>query len=926
MGDGIVGGISHDRRSPRLAVVAALSVLAGLGLTMVLAGLFTARPSNAAPITAPSSSETVSGSGYTVAASDGGIFTFGNARFYGSMGGHMLNAPIVGVASTSDGGGYWEVARDGGIFNFGDAAFAGSMGGQSLNRPIVGLASTPDGGGYWEVASDGGIFSFGDASFFGSMGGHPLNQPIVAMATTPDGAGYWEVASDGGIFSFGDAGFFGSMGGHPLNQPIVGIASTPDGGGYWEVASDGGIFNFGDAKFYGSMGDHVLNQPIVSVTAGPDGAGYWEVAKDGGVFSFGAAPAENSLPGLGISVDDVVGIALPAASPVPPKPALSSVSPASGPEAGGNTVTLMGSGFVSPATVSFGGVPATAVTVTGSTTITATAPAGTGTADVSVATALGSSTLTGAYAYEPVPTVASLSPAVGPSAGGTAVTITGTGFTPDAAVQFGTVPASSVTVSSATSLTAVSPAGTAGTVDVTVTTAGGTSATTNADAYSYADVPTITSVSPDAGSTSGGTSVDITGTGFTQDADVHFGSIEATGVTVIDSTSLTAFAPTSQAGTVDITVTTPGGTSALSSADQYTFADVPTVVSISPSAGPVAGGTVVTVTGSNFVAGDTSVQFGATSAGVIVASDTSLTAVSPAASAGVVDITVTTPGGTSATSSADQFTYDEPLSITPTDSTYTEVGVNYSQANPASGGFGTDTYSVASGAVPAGTTIDTATGTVSGTPTTSGAFSYTVQVTDQAADTATTTTVTGTIAPALGLAATPSTGSEVGVAYSQTNDASGGTAPYVYSVSAGTVPAGTTLNASTGTVSGMPTAAGPFSYTVTATDADGATAIASSSGVVDAQLTLTPFNSLSPQQDGPYVQTNTAAGGDGPYTFSVVAGALPSGTSLDTSTGTVSGTTDTQGFFSYTIQVTDQQGATVTAQTSGVVQPNLSQA
>ena len=88
---------------------------------------------------------------------------------------------------SAGGNGYWEVASDGGIFSFGDAAFHGSMGGTPLNAPIVGMAATPDGNGYWEVASDGGIFSFGDAAFHGSMGGTPLNAPIVGMAATPDG-------------------------------------------------------------------------------------------------------------------------------------------------------------------------------------------------------------------------------------------------------------------------------------------------------------------------------------------------------------------------------------------------------------------------------------------------------------------------------------------------------------------------------------------------------------------------------------------------------------------------------------------------------------------------------------------------------------------------------------------------------------------
>ena len=206
--------------------------------------------------------------GYWETASDGGIFSFGHAGFYGSTGSMALNRPIVGMASTPDGGGYWLVASDGGIFSFGDASFHGSTGSMVLNRPIVGMASTPDGGGYWLVASDGGIFSFGDASFHGSAGALALRRPIVGMTSTHDGGGYWLVASDGGVFSFGDAPFFGSMGGKALNAPIVGTADTPDGGGYWEFAADGAVFSFGDAQFLGSMGGKALNAPVVG--AAPD--------------------------------------------------------------------------------------------------------------------------------------------------------------------------------------------------------------------------------------------------------------------------------------------------------------------------------------------------------------------------------------------------------------------------------------------------------------------------------------------------------------------------------------------------------------------------------------------------------------------------------------------------------------------------------
>ena len=240
---------------------------------------------------------TPDGQGYWLVASDGGVFDYGDAGFYGSTGSIQLNKPIVGMAATPDGKGYWLVASDGGIFNYGDAGFYGSAGSIHLNKPIVGMAATPDGKGYWLVASDGGVFNYGDAGFYGSAGSIHLNKPIVGMAATPDGKGYWLVASDGGIFNYGDAGFYGSTGSIQLNKPIVGMAATPDGKGYWLAASDGGVFNYGDAGFYGSAGSIRLNKPIVGMAATPDGKGYWLVASDGGVFNYGDALFYGSMAG-----------------------------------------------------------------------------------------------------------------------------------------------------------------------------------------------------------------------------------------------------------------------------------------------------------------------------------------------------------------------------------------------------------------------------------------------------------------------------------------------------------------------------------------------------------------------------------------------------------------------------------------------------
>jgi hypothetical protein len=119
-------------------------------------------------------------------ASDGGVFTFGDARFYGSTGDVRLNKPIVGMASTPSGNGYWLVASDGGIFTFGNAAFHGSTGNVNLVAPIVGMATDQQTGGYWLAAADGGLFTF-DAPFLGSAGAQAIRAPIIAMLSTEHG-------------------------------------------------------------------------------------------------------------------------------------------------------------------------------------------------------------------------------------------------------------------------------------------------------------------------------------------------------------------------------------------------------------------------------------------------------------------------------------------------------------------------------------------------------------------------------------------------------------------------------------------------------------------------------------------------------------------------------------------------------------------
>ena len=266
----------------------------------------------------------------------------------------------------------------------------------------------------------------------------------------------------------------------------------------------------------------------------------------------------------------------------------------------------------------------------------------------------------GAYEYGAaalIPTIVGISPTNGLTSGGTSVILTGINFTGTSAVKFGATNATSYTVNSDTQITATSPAGSGGTVDITVTTPGGTSATSSSDQYTYIAPPTITGISPISGPITGGTTVIITGTNLTTATAVKFGATNAASYTVNSATQVTATSPAGSAGTIHLAVTTAGGTSATGSSDQFTYFATPTITGISPTSGLTAGGTSIVVTGTNLT-GATAVKFGAANAAsYTVNSAIQITATSPAGSVGLVDITVTTPGGTSATGASDQFTY-----------------------------------------------------------------------------------------------------------------------------------------------------------------------------------------------------------------------------------------------------------------------------
>jgi hypothetical protein len=547
------------------------------------------------------------------------------------------------------------------------------------------------------------------------------------------------------------------------------------------------------------------------------------------------------------------------------------------------------------------------------------------------------------------PVVTAVSPASGPAAGGTNVTITGTNLTGATGVSFGATAATNVVVNGAgTQVTATSPTGT-GTVDVTVTTAaGGQSATSAADDFTYIPAPVVSSISPASGPAAGGTNVTITGTNLTGATAVDFGTGNAATNVVVNGagTQVTATSPTGT-GTPDVQVTTPGGQSATSANDKFTYIPAPGASSISPASGPAAGGTSVTITGTNLT-GASAVDFGAGNAATtfsVNGAGTSITATSPTGT-GTVSVTVTTPGGTV---TAGQFTYipaPTASSISPTAgglSGGTTVTINGSNLTGAVVDFGTGNAATNVQVNGAGTqvtaTSPAGTGTVSvtvttpgGGPVTAGQFTYTANptvssisptagpVTGGTSVTITGSNLTGASAVDFGTgnAATNVQVNGAGTQVTATSPAgTAGTVDVTVTTAAGTsgtspadqftygVVLGTVTNASTsapvaGAVVSMCKLASTACVPYATTGADGRYGIATSSTLLPGSyymMASPPTGSgLYPQDQGPVTVTTT---GMATVNFALSATQLPASGVTITYTSPVTGAaspagTDTQ--------------------------------
>lgn len=360
-----------------------------------------------------------------------------------------------------------------------------------------------------------------------------------------------------------------------------------------------------------------------------------------------------------------------------------------------------------------------------------------------------------------------------------------------------------------------------GAINATIADGAGQGTIQNDDA-----TPVLASIAPASGPASGGTSVTLTGSELTDATGVRFGATPARNFTVNSATSITATAPAGS-GVVDVTVTTPSGTTATTAATRFTFIDAPVATGVSLTAPYNDGtGTAASLDLSTRVTGDvTSYAVGTATHGTVSATGSQVLYVPNVGYAGPDSFTFTAtgPGGTSSPATVNVNVALPSLTLTPGSLANGQRGQAYSATLVAGGGVGPYTYTVTAGALPTGLTLSPG-GILSGTPQASGAFNINVTATDSSTGAGPFSVVRGYAlnigAPTIALtpAAGALPGATVGAAYSGAVSANGGIAPYSFAVTAGSLPAGLTL-ASNGSLTGTPTTPGAFTFTVTATDA-----------------------------------------------------------------------------------------------------------
>lgn len=356
-------------------------------------------------------------------------------------------------------------------------------------------------------------------------------------------------------------------------------------------------------------------------------------------------------------------------------PTVTGVSPTSGTTAGGRVLAISGTNFVSGARIAFGGTDAPSVIVNSASSISATTPPQVqGQVDVVLINPdTQTATRPNAYTYTPL-TLDNIDPAAGPTTGGLLATVNGQNFIAGTTVFFDISEGTDIAVVSDTVITARTPPHPPGPVNVVVRYSSGATDTVR-NAFTYHLAPSLTNVSPNTGPVTGGTRVTVQGTNFVAGATLTVGGLPATDIAFVNANTLTATTPPHAGGAADVVERNPDGFNA-TLASGFTFGFAPTLTDISPASGASAGGTSVTLTGSNFAAG-ARVTFGGLPATAAVLDDRTILASAPPHVEGLVDINVSNPDSTSATLSA-AFAYHLPPVLT---------GISPS-VGPTSGGTG----------------------------------------------------------------------------------------------------------------------------------------------------------------------------------------------------------------------------------------------